>query len=129
MTGIPVLTLGLSLVRFPHIYTDQLHAAVRFPVSIVASQQNQVLLQGMGGGVQPVLERQVPALWSCEGQTANYLWVCVRAPSASLILVTVPGWASTTHCECLHPHPGSPQQTLLGQRNWASWVVLIWSVV
>lgn len=33
MTGIPVLILGLSLLRFPHIYTDQLHMAV--PVSLL----------------------------------------------------------------------------------------------
>lgn len=56
MTGIPVLTLGLSLIRFPCIYMDQLHMAV--PASLLVlllSQQNQVLLQGMGRGMWPVL--------------------------------------------------------------------------
>lgn len=44
--------------------------------------------------------RQGPALWSCEGQTANYLWAGIhrpRAPSAGLMPVIAPGWASTTH--------------------------------
>lgn len=115
---------------FPNLHGPASHGCPCFPVSIVASlSKTKYSCEGWAEVCSLSWGRQVIALWSCKEQTANYLRVCVhrlRAPFASLTLVTVPGWASTTHCKCLHPHPRSLQiLPSLGQRNWASWVILI----